>query len=103
MSNLLLLSKQCQISRFKEMLAGDANTNLKELPVIMIVLEMGMISPPVGLNVFIIKSIAPEVPMREFFAGSWPFGSPWPSWLLCWLFSANCTLSAANDDWYVTA
>ena len=41
--------------------------------IIMIVLEMGMISPPVGLNVFIVKSIAPEVPMREIFAGIWPF------------------------------
>lgn len=41
--------------------------------IIMIVLEMGMISPPVGLNVFIVKSIAPEVPMREIFSGIWPF------------------------------
>lgn len=40
---------------------------------VVIVLEMGMISPPVGINVFIVKSIAPEVPMARIFAGIWPF------------------------------
>ncbi|MEC7761576.1 MAG: TRAP transporter large permease [Pseudomonadota bacterium] len=38
-----------------------------------IVLEMGMISPPVGINVFVVKSIAPDVPMLRIFAGIWPF------------------------------
>lgn len=41
--------------------------------IVVIVLEMGMISPPVGINVFIVKSIAPEVPMSEIFRGIWPF------------------------------
>ncbi len=41
--------------------------------IIVIVLEMGMISPPVGINVFIVKSIAPDVPMAEIFRGIWPF------------------------------
>ncbi|MDE2759029.1 MAG: TRAP transporter large permease [Paracoccaceae bacterium] len=41
--------------------------------IIVIVLEMGMISPPVGINVFIVKSIAPEVPMGKIFRGIWPF------------------------------
>ena len=41
--------------------------------VVVIVLEMGMISPPVGINVFIVKSIAPDVPMLRIFAGIWPF------------------------------
>ena len=41
--------------------------------IVVIVLEMGMISPPVGINVFIVKSIAPEVPMGEIFRGIWPF------------------------------
>jgi len=34
---------------------------------------MGMISPPVGINVFVMKSIAPEAPMRTIFRGIWPF------------------------------
>ena len=41
--------------------------------IVVIVLEMGMISPPVGINVFIVKSIAPNVPMNEIFRGIWPF------------------------------
>jgi tripartite ATP-independent transporter DctM subunit len=42
---------------------------------VVIVLEMGMISPPVGLNVFVVKSIAPGVPMGQIFNGIWPFWS----------------------------
>lgn len=41
--------------------------------IIVIVLEMGMISPPVGINVFVVKSIAPDVPMGTIFRGIWPF------------------------------
>lgn len=41
--------------------------------IVVIVLEMGMISPPVGINVFIVKSIAPDVPMSHIFRGIWPF------------------------------
>ncbi len=41
--------------------------------IVVIVLEMGMISPPVGINVFIVKSIAPDVPMGKIFRGIWPF------------------------------
>ena len=41
--------------------------------IVVIVLEMGMISPPVGINVFIVKSIAPDVPMSTNFRGIWPF------------------------------
>ena len=38
-----------------------------------IVLEMGLISPPVGVNVFVVKGIAPGVPMGVIFRGRWPF------------------------------
>lgn len=38
-----------------------------------IVIEMGMITPPVGINVFVVKSIAPEVPMGTIFTGVMPF------------------------------
>ena len=38
-----------------------------------IVLEIGLITPPVGLNVFVIKGAAPEVPMTTIFRGIWPF------------------------------
>ena len=38
-----------------------------------IVLEMALISPPVGLNVFVVKGIAPDVPMNRIFRGIGPF------------------------------
>ena len=41
--------------------------------IIVIVLEMGMITPPVGINVFIVKSLVPDVPMSHIFRGIWPF------------------------------
>ena len=37
------------------------------------VTEMGLITPPVGLNVFIIKGVAPDVPMGTIFRGIIPF------------------------------
>ncbi|EPX87454.1 TRAP transporter, DctM subunit [Rubellimicrobium thermophilum DSM 16684] len=41
--------------------------------VAVIVVEMGMITPPVGLNVFVVKGIAPAVPMVTIFRGVLPF------------------------------
>ena len=39
----------------------------------LIVVEVGLITPPVGLNVFIINSMADGVPMRDTFVGVAPF------------------------------
>jgi tripartite ATP-independent transporter DctM subunit len=39
----------------------------------LVVVELGLITPPVGLNVFIINSLASDVPMRETFKGVMPF------------------------------
>jgi TRAP-type C4-dicarboxylate transport system permease large subunit len=41
--------------------------------IVVIMLEMGLITPPVGINVFIVKSVAPLVPLGEIFRGIWPF------------------------------
>lgn len=41
--------------------------------IILIVVELGLITPPVGLNVFIINSLSPDVPMRQTFKGVMPF------------------------------
>jgi tripartite ATP-independent transporter DctM subunit len=38
-----------------------------------IVLEVGLITPPVGLNVFVLKSAAPDVPLTVIFRGILPF------------------------------
>jgi tripartite ATP-independent transporter DctM subunit len=47
-----------------------------------ILVEMGMITPPVGLNVFVVKSVAQDVPMSTIFRGVLPF---WVAMSLCLL------------------
>ncbi len=39
----------------------------------LIVVELGLITPPVGLNVFIINALAKDIPMSETFRGVVPF------------------------------
>ncbi|MBD1546227.1 TRAP transporter large permease [Roseibium aggregatum] len=51
--------------------------------VAVIVIEMGMITPPVGLNVFVVKSVAGDVPMGTIFKGVLPF----------WFAMAACLLA----------
>ena len=36
-------------------------------------MEMGLITPPVGLNLYVIKGIAPEIPLRDILIGSLPY------------------------------
>jgi len=40
---------------------------------VVLTLEMGLISPPVGVNVFIVKSVAPTVELGTIFRGVIPF------------------------------
>jgi len=47
---------------------------------LVVVLEMSLISPPLGLNVFVVKGIAPDVPMSEIFYGILPF---WLAMMVC--------------------
>jgi C4-dicarboxylate transporter DctM subunit len=41
--------------------------------ILVLVGEMGVITPPVGVNVFVIKGIAPDVPLEKIFKGIFPF------------------------------
>jgi len=41
--------------------------------VMTIVMEMGLIHPPVGLNIFVIKNIAPDIPLAKVMWGTLPF------------------------------
>jgi len=40
---------------------------------IVLISEMGVITPPVGVNVYVIKGIAPEIPLENIFKGIFPF------------------------------
>ncbi len=48
--------------------------------IITLVMEMSLITPPVGINVFILSGIAKEVPMYTIFRGVLPF---WVAMLVC--------------------
>jgi TRAP-type C4-dicarboxylate transport system permease large subunit len=37
------------------------------------VVELGLITPPIGMNVFVIKGIARDVPLYTIFRGVTPF------------------------------
>jgi C4-dicarboxylate transporter DctM subunit len=36
-------------------------------------MEMGLITPPVGLNLYVIKGIAPRVPLKDILLGATPY------------------------------
>ena len=48
--------------------------------IITLVMEMSLITPPVGINVFIISGVARDVPMYTIFRGIFPF---WVAMLVC--------------------
>lgn len=39
----------------------------------LVVVEMGLITPPVGMNLFVISAIAKDIPMTQIFRGTVPF------------------------------
>jgi tripartite ATP-independent transporter DctM subunit len=52
----------------------DAGFDLIWFGVVMtVVMEMGLIHPPVGLNIFVIKNIAPDIPLKDVIWGVFPF------------------------------
>ncbi len=50
--------------------------------IIVLVVIMGMISPPVGITMFVVKGIAPDIPMGTIYRGVLPF------WFVTILFTA---------------
>ncbi len=41
--------------------------------IIVVVMQIGLISPPVGMNMFVVKSMLPHIPTRTVFRGVLPF------------------------------
>ena len=41
--------------------------------IVVMIVELGLITPPIGMNVFVIKGIATDVPMESIFVGVLPF------------------------------
>jgi tripartite ATP-independent transporter DctM subunit len=40
---------------------------------VIVVIELGLITPPIGMNVFTVKSVAPEIPLGSIFLGVMPY------------------------------
>ena len=41
--------------------------------IVVVVVEIGLISPPVGMNIFVLRTLLPHVPTGTIFAGVTPF------------------------------
>lgn len=41
--------------------------------VVVVAVEVGLITPPIGMNVFVLKSVAPDVPLGTIYRGVIPF------------------------------
>lgn len=41
--------------------------------IVVVACEIGLIAPPIGMNLFVIRSVAPEVPMNTILSGMLPF------------------------------
>ena len=41
--------------------------------IVVINMEMALIHPPVGLNLFVVQSVAPDVPLRRIVFGTLPY------------------------------
>lgn len=40
---------------------------------VVVVAEIGLVTPPIGVNVYVIKTVAPDVPLAKIFLGCIPF------------------------------
>jgi len=40
---------------------------------VLLVVEVGLITPPVGMNLFVIHSMAPDIKLTDTYRGVWPF------------------------------
>jgi TRAP-type C4-dicarboxylate transport system permease large subunit len=41
--------------------------------VIVLVTQIGVITPPVGINVYVVQSVVPEIPLETIFKGALPY------------------------------
>ncbi len=79
-----------------------AGFNLVWFGVIMtIIMEMGLIHPPVGLNLFVIRNVAPDIPLKKVIWGVMPFvGLMMLAVLILCIFPQ---LSLVMPDWVLGA
>ena len=60
--------------------------------VVVLVTELGLITPPIGMNVFVVKAVMPDLKLSRIFAGVTPFiGAILVALVLIFLFPALAT------------
>lgn len=60
--------------------------------VIVLVTELGVITPPVGINVYVVSGIAKDVPLEVIFKGAFPFVLTLGTYLVIMLLFPNIAL-----------
>lgn len=77
---VLPIIEQSEIPAFLDMRPESSDLKIWFGVVMVIILEMALISPPVGMNVFVVKGVARDVPMRDIYIGILPF---WAAMMVC--------------------
>ena len=77
---VLPIIEHSQVPTFLDLRPDSSDLRLWFGVVMVIILEMALISPPVGMNVFVVKGVARDIPMREIYIGILPF---WAAMIIC--------------------
>ena len=77
---VLPIIEQSQVPNFLELRPDSSDFKVWFGVIMVVILEMALISPPVGMNVFVVKGVARDVPMRDIYLGIMPF---WVAMILC--------------------
>jgi TRAP-type C4-dicarboxylate transport system permease large subunit len=64
--------------------------------VIVLVTELGVITPPVGINVYVVNGIAKDVPLEKIFKGAFPFVLTLLAYLVIMIFFPEIALFLPN-------
>ena len=64
--------------------------------VIVLVTELGVITPPVGINVYVVNGIAKDVPLEKIFKGTFPFVLTLLAYLIIMIFFPQIALFLPN-------
>ena len=77
---VLPIIEQSQVPAYLDLRPDSSDFKVWFGVIMVIILEMALISPPVGMNVFVVKGVAPDVPMRDIYIGILPF---WVAMMAC--------------------
>ena len=77
---VLPIIEQSQVPAYLDLRPDSSDFKVWFGVIMVIILEMALISPPVGMNVFVVKGVARDVPMRDIYIGILPF---WLAMMAC--------------------